>query len=61
MTIIVEVNRPWQSRPGYFYGTVAGQTFRRVWWGYIALAWTPLSLPDYQAACASGQVEWQIR
>lgn len=61
MTVILEINRPFQWRPGYFYGTIAHQFFRRIWWGWFALAWMPLSLPKYQAAVASGQVEWRTR
>jgi hypothetical protein len=60
MTFILEINGPFQWLPGKFRGTVGRKTFRRVWWFWFALAWTPLSLPEYQREIESGTIEWTI-
>ena len=46
MTIIIEVSRPWQWRPGRF----RSRLMTRVWWGFVAIAWLHVSYPEYVAA-----------
>ena len=33
MTIIIEISRPWQWRPGRFTSRI----MRRAWWGFLAV------------------------
>jgi hypothetical protein len=60
MMLILEIHGSWHWHPGYVRASIAGQPFHRCWWGWFALAWTRLSLPEYQLACRTGQVEWRL-
>lgn len=43
--LFIEVGPPFQRRPGIFRSDI----MTRVWWGWFAIAWSPLSLDEYTA------------
>lgn len=51
MILIVEVDGPWQWRPGYFKSRI----MRRFWWGPIAVA--KLRIPYEEFICRH-DYEW---
>ncbi len=43
MTVIIEVSRPWQWRPGRH----RGRQMTRLWWGWWAVGWLHLPFHEF--------------
>ena len=43
MTIFVEVCGPFLWKPGHFNSRI----MRRFWWGYVAIGWLHIPLPEF--------------
>lgn len=56
---MLEISKPFVWKPGYFNGPYHSGRFKRVWWGWFAIACVRMDLYEYNMHLRSGATEWK--
>lgn len=56
--IILDISKPFQSKPGFHKAPLGNKTNYRVWWLWFAITFCNMSDYEYCERIASGQTLW---